>query len=129
MRLISLILQACQIVSGKLLVKSKEKHASCSEKTASFPQFWGDMRFSLMWKLVIILENPFQSKGILASRRFDGNFLVHRRSPPKKQKQRQGGRVCCANLVIVWQIYDLQLHRTVIAFLLLHIIYWHPLPI
>lgn len=68
-----------------------------------------------MWKLVIILENPFQSRGILASRRFDGNFLVHRRSP-QKQKQRQGGRVCCANLVIVWQIYDLQLHRAVIAF-------------
>lgn len=44
-----------------------------------------------------------------------------------RNKYREDGFVV-TNLVIVRQIYDLQLRRAVIAFLL-HIIYWHLLPI
>lgn len=80
-----------------------------------------------MWKPVILIENLFWLKGNLASWMFHGNFLLHT-SIACEQKQRQGGWVCCANLVIVKQIYDLPLHQAVIAFLL-RIIYWHPLPI
>lgn len=77
-----------------------------------------------MWKLVI-LTVPLQRKFWLCGGSME-TFWCTGIAP--KQKQRQRGWVCCTNLVIVRQIYDLQLHHAVIAFLL-HIIYWHPLPI
>lgn len=48
--------------------------------------------YSLMWKLVILIENLFQS--------LHGCFMETFWCTGK-QKQRKGGWVCCANLVIV----------------------------